>query len=28
MNIDRDIHPLTDLKRNTTHFLSQLKETG
>ena len=28
MNIDRDIHPLTDFKRNTTHFLSLLKETG
>ncbi len=28
MNIDRDIHPLTDFKRNTAHFLSQLKETG
>ena len=28
MNIDRDIHPLTDFKRNTSHFLTQLKETG
>jgi prevent-host-death family protein len=28
MNIDRDIHPLTDFKRNTSRFLSQLKETG
>jgi len=28
MKIDRDIHPLTDFKRNTSHFLSQLKETG
>ena len=28
MNIDRDIHPLTDFKRKTSHFLSQLKETG
>ena len=28
MNIERDIHPLTDFKRNTTHFLAQLKETG
>lgn len=28
MNTGRDIHPLTDFKRNTSHFLSQLKETG
>jgi prevent-host-death family protein len=28
MNIERDIHPLTDFKRNTPHFLAQLKETG
>jgi prevent-host-death family protein len=28
MDIDRDIHPLTDFKRNTAQFLSQLKETG
>lgn len=28
MNIDRDIHPLTDFKRNTSDFLRQLKETG
>ena len=28
MNLDRDIHPLTDFKRNTADFLAQLKETG
>jgi prevent-host-death family protein len=28
MDIGRDIHPLTDFKRNTAHFLSQLKATG
>jgi len=28
MDIGRDIHPLTDFKRNTAQFLSQLKETG
>ena len=28
MDIDRDIHSLTDFKRNTAQFLSQLKETG
>jgi prevent-host-death family protein len=28
MNLDRDIHPLTDFKRNTGAFLAQLKETG
>src|SRR5262245_57301224 len=28
MNLDRDIHPLTDFKRNTPRFLRQLKETG
>jgi PHD/YefM family antitoxin component YafN of YafNO toxin-antitoxin module len=28
MNIDRDIHPVTDFKRNASRFLSQLKETG
>lgn len=28
MNLDRDIHPLTDFKRNTPEFLRQLKETG
>ncbi len=28
MNLSRDIHPLTDFKRNTAEFLAQLKETG
>ena len=28
MNLDRDIHPLTDFKRNTVQFLDQLKQTG
>ena len=28
MNLKRDIHPLTDFKRNTVEFLAQLKETG
>jgi prevent-host-death family protein len=28
MNLDRDIHPLTDFKRRTSEFLRQLKETG
>ena len=28
MNISRDIHPLTDFKRNTSEFLAQLKQTG
>ena len=28
MNLSRDIHPLTDFKRNTTDFLAQLKQTG
>jgi PHD/YefM family antitoxin component YafN of YafNO toxin-antitoxin module len=28
MNLERDIHPLTDFKRNTPAFLRQLKETG
>jgi len=28
MNIERDIHPLTDFKRNTSDFLAQLKSTG
>jgi prevent-host-death family protein len=28
MNLDRDIHPLTDFKRRTPEFLRQLKETG
>ena len=28
LDINRDIHPLTDFKRNTVQFLRQLKETG
>jgi len=28
VNLSRDIHPLTDFKRNTSDFISQLKETG
>ena len=28
MDLDRDIHPLTDFKRNTAEFLHQLRETG
>ncbi len=28
MNLSQDIHPLTDFKRKTSHFLRQLKETG
>ena len=28
MNLERDIHPLTDFKRNTGEFLAQLRETG
>lgn len=28
MNLNRDIRPLTDFKRNTAEFLAQLKETG
>ncbi len=28
MDLNRDIHPLTDFKRNTPGFLRQLKETG
>jgi PHD/YefM family antitoxin component YafN of YafNO toxin-antitoxin module len=28
MNLDRDIRPLTDFKRNTPEFLRQLKESG
>jgi prevent-host-death family protein len=28
MNLNRDIHPLTDFKRNTPEFLRLLKETG
>lgn len=28
LDLSRDIHPLTDFKRNTAEFLSQLKTTG
>jgi prevent-host-death family protein len=28
MDLGRDIHPLTDFKRQTSTFLQQLKETG
>ena len=28
MDITRDIRPLTEFKRNTTRFISRLKETG
>ena len=28
MNLERDIHPLTDFKRSTSEFLAQLKATG
>lgn len=28
MNLERDIHPLTDFKRNTGEFLARLKQTG
>lgn len=28
MNLSRDIHSLTDFKKNTPDFLQQLKETG
>ncbi len=28
MDLTRDIHPLTDFKRNTPEFLRQLKEHG
>ena len=28
MKIDRDIHSLTEFKKNTPEFLRQLKETG
>jgi prevent-host-death family protein len=28
LDISRDIHSLTDFKKNTTEFLNQLKETG
>jgi prevent-host-death family protein len=28
MNLGRDIHSLTDFKKNTSEFLKQLKDTG
>ncbi len=28
LDISRDIHSLTDFKKNTSEFVSQLKETG
>lgn len=28
MDLSRDIHPLTDFKRNTAEFLAQLKQSG
>jgi prevent-host-death family protein len=28
LDLSRDIHPLTDFKRNTPEFLAQLKQTG
>jgi hypothetical protein len=28
MDFGRDIHPLTDFKRNAAEFLTQLKQTG
>jgi prevent-host-death family protein len=28
MNLDRDIHSLTDFKKNTPDYLKQLKDTG
>jgi prevent-host-death family protein len=28
MDLDRDIHSLTDFKRNTAGYLSQLRQTG
>jgi prevent-host-death family protein len=28
MNLAKDIHPLTDFKRNTTEFLRRMKKTG
>ena len=28
MDITRDIHSLTDFKKNTSEFINQLKETG
>jgi prevent-host-death family protein len=27
LKLDQDIHPLTDFKRNTTDFMSQMKKT-
>ena len=28
LDISRDIHSLTDFKKNTSEFVNQLKETG
>jgi prevent-host-death family protein len=28
LDLDRDIHPLTEFKRETSKFIKQLKETG
>jgi PHD/YefM family antitoxin component YafN of YafNO toxin-antitoxin module len=28
LNIDKDIHPLSDFKRNTPEFIEQLKNSG
>lgn len=28
LDLSRDIHPLTDFKRNTSDFIAQLKQTG
>ena len=28
LDLNRDIHPLTDFKRNSSEFLSQMKATG
>jgi len=28
LDLDRDIHPLSDFKRNTPKYLEQLRETG
>ena len=28
LDISRDIHSLTDFKKNTSEFINQLKETG
>lgn len=27
VNLSQDIHPLTDFKRNTSHFMSRMKKT-